>query len=205
MTRRFEGGRLIVASHNRGKVTEIRDLLSGYTDDVVSAGDLGLPEPAETAPDFLGNAALKATAAATAAGHPALADDSGLCVDALGGEPGIYTARWAETPTGRDFAVAMQKVEDALLAKGVTDPKDRGAHFVCALALAWPDGHVAAVEGRATGTLVWPMRGTNGFGFDPVFAPEGHDITFGEMDPAFKHAISHRADAFRQLVAKVFA
>ncbi len=192
-----KGTRLVVASHNRGKVREIRDLLAPFGIDVVSAGDLALPEPEETGATFAENAAIKALASATAAGGPALADDSGLAVTALGGDPGIYSARWAGP--GKDFGVAMRKVEDALAGQD-----DRSAHFVCALCLAWPDGHTETFEGRVDGTLVWPPRGTRGFGYDPVFLADGQDITFGEMDPAAKHAMSHRARAFKRLVEACF-
>jgi XTP/dITP diphosphohydrolase len=197
MSRKWNGGRLVIASHNEGKVREIRALLAPFGADVVSAGALGLPEPEETENTFIGNALLKAHAAAKAAGIPALADDSGLAVTALGGDPGIYSARWAG-PT-KDFAFAMQRVED-----GLTGKSDRSGKFICALALAWPDGHAETVEGAIGGVLVWPPRGNHGFGYDPVFRPEGYDITFGEMDPARKHEMSHRADAFRQLVARCF-
>jgi XTP/dITP diphosphohydrolase len=196
-SRRWEGGRLVIASHNDGKVREIRALLAPYGADVVSAGALGLPEPEETQNSFIGNALLKAHAAASAAGIAALADDSGLAVTALGGDPGIYSARWAGP--SKDFALAMQTVEDRLAGNS-----DRSAKFVCALALAWPDGHAETVEGTVSGELVWPPRGRRGFGYDPIFRPAGHEITFGEMDPAVKHEISHRADAFRQLVARCF-
>ena len=196
-SRRWEGGRLVIASHNEGKVREIRALLAPFGADVVSAGALGLPEPEETETTFIGNALLKAHAAASAAGIPALADDSGLAVTALGGDPGIYSARWAGP--AKDFTLAMRKVEDGLAGKS-----DRSAKFVCALALAWPDGHAETVEGVVTGDLVWPPRGEHGFGYDPVFKPTGHDATFGEMDPTAKHEMSHRADAFRQLVARCF-
>ena len=187
----------MIASHNEGKVREIRALLAPFGADVVSAGSLGLPEPEETENSFIGNALLKAHAAAKAAGLPALADDSGLAVTALGGDPGIYSARWAGP--AKDFSLAMQKVEDGLAGKS-----DRSAKFVCALALAWPDGHAETVEGTVSGQLVWPPRGKNGFGYDPVFVPAGYDISFGEMDAEAKHAISHRADAFRQLVERCF-
>jgi len=195
--RRWEGGRLVIASHNEGKVREIRALLAPFGADVVSAGALGLPEPEETGTTFIANALLKAHAAASAAGIPALADDSGLAVTALGGDPGIYSARWAGT--SKDFAFAMRKVEDGLSGKS-----DRSAKFVCALALAWPDGHAETVEGTVAGELVWPPRGGHGFGYDPMFRPLGHDVTFGEMAAEAKHEISHRADAFRQLVARCF-
>ncbi|QCO15046.1 RdgB/HAM1 family non-canonical purine NTP pyrophosphatase [Azospirillum brasilense] len=194
--RRFTGGTLVIASHNKGKVREIAALLGPYAASFVSAGELGLPEPEETGTTFIENAELKALAAAKA-GHVALADDSGMVVPALNGDPGIYSARWAGP--GKDFQMAMGKVEDGL--KGQTD---RSAWFVCALSLAWPDGHVETVEGRCPGTLVWPPRGAHGFGYDPMFKPDGYDITFGEMDPARKHEMSHRADAFRQLVERCF-
>jgi len=196
--RRFAGGSLVIASHNPGKVREIGDLLAPYGVAVVAAADLGLAEPAETGATFAANAELKARAAATAAGLPALADDSGLAVAALGGEPGIHSARWAGPE--RDFRRAMERVEEAL-----GDTADRSARFVCALALCWPDGHCETVEGTVEGRLAWPPRGTRGFGYDPVFVPDGLDVTFGEMEPAAKHRISHRADAFRKLVAACFA
>lgn len=199
MSRRFDGQRLVVASHNAGKVREINDLLHPFSIDAVSAGALGLPEPEETGTTFRANAELKALAAATASGIPALADDSGLAVDALGGDPGIYSARWAETPAGRDFAHAMQRVEDALKGQD-----NRRARFICALSLAWPDGHVETFEGKVEGSLVFPPRGSRGFGYDPIFIADGSTITFGEMDPDEKHRISHRADAFRQLIHACF-
>ncbi|SEM47745.1 XTP/dITP diphosphohydrolase [Sphingomonas gellani] len=200
--RKLKPGRLVIASHNAGKVREIRDLLAPYGIDAVSAAELDLPEPEETGTTFVANAELKAMQAADLSGLPALADDSGLCVDALNGDPGVYTANWAETPNGRDWNLAMQKVEDALSTKGPDASRD--AHFVCVLALAWPDGHVEWFEGRAEGRLTWPPRGTVGFGYDPVFVPHGHERSYAELDPAEKHAISHRADAFRQLVSAVF-
>ncbi len=195
--RLFSGAKLVIASHNPGKVTEIAALVEPFGVDVVSAGTLGLDEPEETGSTFAENAALKARAAASASGLPALADDSGLVVPSLGGDPGIYSARWAGPE--KDFAVAMAKVEAAL--KGKTD---RRAYFACALAIAWPDGHVETFEGQVHGTLVWPPRGTHGFGYDPVFLPDGGDRTFGEMDPDDKHAISHRARAFRLFVDACF-
>jgi XTP/dITP diphosphohydrolase len=194
------GDRLCVASHNKGKVREIGDLIAPFGVDAISAGDLNLPEPEETETTFIGNALLKARAAARASGLPALADDSGLVVHALGGDPGIYSARWAGPD--KDFGLAMQKVEDALRA---IKADDRSAHFICALALVWPDGEEAAYEGRIDGVLVWPARGDKGFGYDPMFVPDGERITFGEMDPDAKHAMSHRARAFAQLVAARFA
>jgi XTP/dITP diphosphohydrolase len=199
--RKLAPGRLVIASHNEGKVREIGELLAPYGIETVSAKALGLPEPEETGTTFVANAELKARAAADLAGLPALADDSGLCVDALGGEPGIFSARWAQTDRGRDFGEAMRRVEAAIAATGPSPSRD--AHFVCALSLAWPDGHIEWFEGRVDGTLVWPPRGDKGFGYDPVFLPLGSEETFGEIDPAAKHAISHRADAFRQLVAAV--
>ena len=199
MTRKLTPGKLVIASHNQGKVREIRALLAPYGIEPVSAADLGLPEPEETEDSFVGNALIKARASATGSGIVALADDSGLCIAALGGAPGVYTADWAETPTGRDWALAMQKAEDRLAALG--SDVDRSAAFVCTLALVWPDGHSEVFEGRVEGTLVWPPRGDLGFGYDPVFVPDGHHQTFAEMDPEAKHAISHRADAFAKLVA----
>lgn len=194
--RRFAADTLVIASHNQGKVREIAELLGPYVRTFRSAGELGLPEPEETGDSFVANAELKARAAA-AGGHVALADDSGLAVTALGGEPGIFSARWAGP--GKDFAAAMARVEERLAGAA-----DRSAEFVCALSLAWPDGHVETVEGRCAGRLVWPPRGAHGFGYDPMFVPDGHTITFGEMDPAAKHAMSHRAVAFRRLVERCF-
>ena len=195
MTRRLEDKRLVIASHNAGKVREIADLLAPFGIEGVPASALGLPEPEETGATFLANAELKARAAA-AAGLPALADDSGLAVAALGGAPGIYSARWAGPD--RDFARAMAEVHYRLR------DRPREAAFVAALALAWPDGHVECFEGRVEGRLAWPPRGDRGFGYDPVFVPDGHDETFGEMDPEAKARISHRAQAFGQLAAACF-
>ncbi|WP_303812701.1 RdgB/HAM1 family non-canonical purine NTP pyrophosphatase [Sandarakinorhabdus limnophila] len=186
-------GRLVLATHNPGKVVELAELLNPHGLDVVSAGELGLPEPDETETSFIGNARLKALSAATLSGLPAIADDSGLCVDRLGGAPGIYSARWAGP--GKDFAVAMARVNDEL----GTQP--RTAHFICALCVAWPDGHTEVVEGRVDGTLVWPPRGGNGFGYDPMFLMDGKAQTYGEMPRAEKEADNHRARAFRQLDA----
>ena len=191
------GGKLVVASHNAGKVREIRDLLAPFAVDVISAGEMNLPEPEETGATFIANAELKALAAARAANLPALADDSGLSIDALNGAPGIYSARWAGP--SKDFNVAMARIEHDMAGK-----TDRRAHFICALALAWPDGHCDAFEGKVSGVLRFPPSGTKGFGYDPVFVADGHSVTFAEMEPAAKHAISHRADAFRQLVAACF-
>ncbi len=190
--------RLVIASHNPGKLREIADLLEPYGSEVISAGDLGLPEPEETGETFAENALIKARASASASGLPALSDDSGLCVSALDGAPGVRSARWAGPD--KDFSLAMRKVESALGEAG-----DRRAAFVCALALVWPDEQEEIFEGRVEGRLVFPPRGTRGFGYDPIFLPEGHGITFGEMEPAAKHAISHRARAFAKLVAAVFA
>ena len=197
--RKLRPGQLVIASHNPGKVREIAELLGPYGVEPISAGELDLPEPEETGTTFVANAELKARIAADLSGLPALADDSGLCVDALGGDPGIFSARWAGE--SKDFDMAMRLVEDRLNEE---PDMARSAHFVCALALAWPDGHVEWFEGRVDGTLVWPPRGGNGFGYDAMFLPDNGAQTFGEMDAAAKHAISHRADAFRQLVAAVF-
>jgi len=199
--RRLEPGKLVIASHNEGKVREITALLAPYGIEPVSAGSLGIPEPVESGTSFAANAELKARFSADLSGMVALADDSGLCVDALNGDPGVYTADWADTATGRDWNLAMRKVEDALAAKGPEAGRD--AHFVCVLSLCWPDGHVESFEGRAEGKLTWPPRGKMGFGYDPVFIPLGQTRTFAELDPEEKHAISHRADAFRRLVTAV--
>jgi len=199
MPRRLAPGRLVLATHNVGKVREIAALLTPYGMDVVAAGDLGLPEPVETEDSFAGNALLKARAACNGSGLVAIADDSGLCVDALAGAPGVYTADWAETPTGRDWSLAMGKVETLLAAQG--PGVSRAAQFVCTLALAWPDDHAEVFEGRVAGHLVWPPRGDRGFGYDPMFIADGLTQTFAEIDPAEKHAISHRAQAFEKLVA----
>ena len=201
-------GRLVIATHNAGKLREIGALLAPYGLDCVSAGELGLPEPEETGTTFVENALLKARAAAAGSGLPALADDSGLCVAALSGRPGVYTADWAERqafegPKGRDWYLAMGKVEGLLAEQG--PDVDRSAHFVCVLALAWPDGTSAVYEGKVEGSLTWPPRGALGFGYDPVFVPKGATQTFAEIDPAEKHAISHRADAFAKLVAGQFS
>lgn len=201
--RKFAEKKLVIASHNAGKVREIRDLLAPFGVEVISAGDLGFDEPDETEDTFAGNARIKAHYAAKASGLPALSDDSGICVDALDGAPGVYTADWAETPTGRDFPKAMEKVWSKL--ESIDAPKPRVAAFYCTLCLAWPDGHDEIFEGIVEGQIVWPMRGQNGFGFDPVFLPDGETETFGEMDPAKKHAMSHRADAFAKLVSGCFA
>ena len=197
MARRFTEPRLVLASHNDGKLREIRDLMASLGPAVVSAKELGLPEPDETGDTFVANALLKARAAVAGSGLAALADDSGIEVAALNGAPGIYTARWAGPD--RDFMVAMTRVNDAMGAN-----KERRANFTAVLALCWQDGHCETFAGKVFGTLVWPPRGDRGFGFDPVFVPDGHDITFGEMDPALKHTISHRAVAFNKLLDACF-
>lgn len=198
MRKLTRGTRLVVASHNLGKVREIRDLVAPYGLDVVSAGDLSLPEPEETGTTFAANAELKALASARASGLPALSDDSGLEVEALGGAPGIYSARWAGP--SKNFAHAMAEVHHQLEAKGATAPAQRRANFTAALCLAWPDGTTQTFEGKVFGHLVWPPRGTRGFGYDPMFLADGERLTFGEMEPAAKHAISHRARAFALFV-----
>ncbi len=189
---------LVIASHNKGKLVEIAALLAPFGIEVSSASDHGLDEPAETEDNFAGNARIKAHYAAKQSGLPALSDDSGIIVDALDGAPGVYTADWAETPNGRDFTMAMTKVWTKLDERRAAEP--RIASFNCTLCVAWPDGHDELFEGTVSGRLVWPMRGGNGFGFDPMFLPDGKSETFGEMPPEDKHAISHRADAFRKLV-----
>ncbi len=199
-TRKMLPGRLVAATHNSGKVRELIDLFGPLGFDVVSAIDLRLDEPEETETSFAGNALLKARAAAEATGALALSDDSGLAVAALGGAPGIHSARWAGPD--RDFRLAMEKVEAELAETG---GQDRRAKFVCALAVVWPDGHGDVFEGEVRGTLVWPPRGTRGFGYDPVFVADGETETFGEMDPARKHAMSHRAAAFAKLKAALLA
>lgn len=199
----LDGQTLVLASHNPGKLREIADLLHPFGIEVVSAGALGLPEPEETGVTFAENAVLKARAAADGAALPALADDSGLAVHALDGAPGIRSARWAGP--NKDFGRAMARVERELNeANAGSDTADRRAAFVCALCLAWPDGRERCFEGRVDGRLVWPPRGDLGFGYDPIFLPADYDITFGEMEPAQKHKISHRARAFAQLVREVF-
>ena len=195
------GQKLVIATHNPGKLVEIRQLLTPFGIECLGAAELDLPEPEETGTTFVDNADLKARQAADLSGLPALADDSGLAVDALGGKPGIFSARWAEDEAGnRDWMRAMERVWREVEVQGPDAGHD--AHFVCALALAWPDdGQCEAFEGKVHGKLVWPPRGEHGFGYDPMFMPVGHEQTFGEMDPEQKHSISHRADAFRQLVA----
>jgi XTP/dITP diphosphohydrolase len=197
-------GRLVIATHNPGKLAEMRELLTPYGIEAISAGELDLPEPEETGTTFEANARIKATAAANAAQLPAFADDSGLVVDALDGQPGIYSARWAGP--SKDFAAAMKQIERLLQERGATESAQRTAHFVSALCVAWPDGHCEEVEARADGTLVWPPRGDAGFGYDPAFLPDGHSRTFGEMTSIEKHGLpplglglSHRAKAFVKL------
>jgi XTP/dITP diphosphohydrolase len=207
VTRRLGPGKLVIATHNAGKLREIGALLAPYGPECISAGSLGLPEPAETGRTFVENALIKARASAAASGLPSLADDSGLSVAALDGRPGVYTAEWAERqwfegPPGRDWFMAMGKVEGMLAALGPDASRD--AAFHCVLALAWPDGEYAIYEGRAEGSLVWPPRGEMGFGYDPVFVPAGQSQTFAEIEPEQKHRISHRADAFAKLVAGQF-
>ncbi len=197
-SRQFDGNTLLVASHNEGKVKEIKDLLENLRIQVVSARNLGLAEPEETGATFRENAELKAGLASQATNIPALADDSGLAIEALGGEPGIFSARWGGE--SRDFNLAMEKVEKRLAGN-----KNRSAAFVCALSLSWPDGHFETFEGRVNGSVCWPPRGERGFGYDPIFIASGMDLTFGEINPALKHSISHRADAFRQLSEACFA
>jgi XTP/dITP diphosphohydrolase len=192
MPRLFTGDRLVIASHNQGKVDEITALLAPFAINTVSAGALGIAEPEETGDSFEANAALKAKAAVDASGLPAIADDSGLVVRELGGAPGIYSARWAGP--AKDFGVAIQRVHREL------GDRDRGARFVALLALAWPDGDLELFRGEVAGKLVWPPRGERGFGYDPIFVPEGGVETFGETDPAQKHRVSHRARAFAKLV-----
>ena len=202
MTRKFSGATLVVATHNHGKLEEITDLLAPFNVAVKGAKELNLTEPEETETTFVGNARTKAHAAARATGLPALSDDSGITIDSLGGAPGVYTADWAETPNGRDFVMAMKKTHGALEAANAPFP--RRAQFRCTLVLAWPDGHDEVFEGVMPGVIVWPMRGDQGHGYDPIFQPDGYDITFGEMDRWEKNKISHRADAFKKFVAGCF-
>ena len=198
MGRKLTEPKLVLASHNAGKLREISGLLAPYGKAIVSAGDLGLPEPEETEDTFAGNARIKAHAAAQGSGLPALSDDSGLLVDGLNGAPGVYTADWAETETGRDFSIAMNRVHRELTELGVEQPWN--AAFNCTLCLAWPDGEDQIFEGRVPGTLTWPPRGTHGFGFDPMFVPSGHDRTFSEMTYEEKEPLTHRAAAFALFV-----
>jgi XTP/dITP diphosphohydrolase len=207
--RTLETKTIVVASHNAGKIREIQELIGPLGFTAKSAADLNFIEPDETGTTFEENATIKALASAKAAGMPALSDDSGLVIDVLGGDPGVYTANWAETADGtRDFAKGMEKVQQALEKAGATKPEQRRARFVSVLCLAWPDGHTELFRGEVEGTVVWPPRGTQGFGYDPVFQPEGYDITFGEMSAEEKHgwnigkpqALSHRARAFKRFV-----
>ena len=207
MTRKLGSGKLVIATHNAGKLREISALLAPYGLECISAGSLGLPEPAETGTTFVENALIKARASAEASGIPALADDSGLSVAALDGRPGVYSADWAERQhfegePGRDWFMAMGKVEGMLQEKGEDAPRD--AWFSCVLALAWPDGEYVTYEGRVDGTITWPPRGCKGFGYDAVFLHKGSEKTFAEIEPEAKHAISHRADAFAKLVKDQF-
>ncbi|MFP4464466.1 MAG: RdgB/HAM1 family non-canonical purine NTP pyrophosphatase [Alphaproteobacteria bacterium] len=195
--RSFQSDELLIATHNKGKAKEIAVLLKGYVRRFYTVADLGLPEPEETGKTFAENARIKAVAAARVSGKVALADDSGLAVNALSGAPGVYSARWAGED--RDFDKAMLKVHETL-----ADSLDRSAYFVCVLALGWPDGHTEIFEGRVNGQIVWPARGDQGFGYDPIFQPDGHEVTFAQMDPAQKHKISHRALAFGRLVSDCF-
>ncbi|WP_027245221.1 RdgB/HAM1 family non-canonical purine NTP pyrophosphatase [Leisingera daeponensis] len=203
MTRKLEGGKLLVATHNKGKLSEIAEILAPYGVTVIGAGEMNLPEPEETEDTFVGNARIKAHAAAKATGLPALSDDSGITIDALNGAPGVYTADWAETPDGRDFKMAMTRANDELTAAGAAAP--RTAQFRCTLVVAWPDGHDEVFEGVMPGQLVWPIRGGHGFGYDPMFQPDGYEITCAEMDPAEKNKISHRGKALAQFVQGCFS
>ena len=203
MTRKFTADRILIATHNAGKLEEMEQLFAPRGVEVVGAAALDLPEPEETENTFVGNARIKAHAAVKATGLPALADDSGIEVDALDGAPGVYTADWAETPEGRDFVMAMTKTHELLEAKSAPHP--RTARFCCTRVLAWPDGHDEVFPGVMPGQIVWPMRGDQGHGYDPIFQPDGYDITFGEMDRWEKNKISHRADAFAKLIAGCFA
>lgn len=202
MTRKFTGEKLLIATHNQGKLDEMRALLAPFGVLVTGAAELGLPEPDETETTFIGNARIKAHAAVKATGLPALSDDSGIEIDALGGAPGVYTADWAETPNGRDFVMAMTRTHDEL--QKIDAPQPRTARFCCTLVLAWPDGHDEVFPGVMSGRVVWPMRGDQGHGYDPIFVPDGYDVTFGEMDRWEKNKISHRADAVQKLVAGCF-
>jgi len=202
MIRKFTGDRLLMATHNQGKLDEMRALLAPYDVTVTGAAEMNLPEPDETETTFVGNARIKAHAAARATGLPALSDDSGIEIDALSGAPGVYTADWAETPNGRDFVMAMTRTHDELEKAGAPHP--RTARFCATLVLAWPDGHDEVFPGVMSGQVVWPMRGDQGHGYDPIFVPNGYDITFGEMDRWEKNRISHRANAVRKLVAGCF-
>ena len=202
MIRKFTGDTLVVATHNNGKLEEIASLIRPFSVSAKGAAELNLAEPEETETTFVGNARIKAHAAAQATGLPSLSDDSGIEIDALEGAPGVYTADWAETPNGRDFVMAMTKANDMLEQRRAANP--RTARFCCTLVMAWPDGHDEVFPGIMPGQVVWPMRGDQGHGYDPIFQPDGYDMTFGEMDRWEKNKISHRADAFRKLVAGCF-
>jgi XTP/dITP diphosphohydrolase len=202
MTRKFQGDRLLVATHNKGKLEEMSHLLQPFGISVVGAAEMKLDEPEETEDSFVGNARIKAHAAAKATGLPALSDDSGITIDALDGAPGVYTADWAETGSGRDFLIAMTRAHEELEAKNAPHP--RLAQFRCTLVLAWPDGHDEVFEGVTPGHLIWPLRGLDGFGYDPMFVPDGHDVTFAEMDRWEKNKISHRANAVAKLLSGCF-
>jgi XTP/dITP diphosphohydrolase len=202
MTRKFTGQELVIATHNHGKLEEIEHLFETFKVKIRGAGELGIIEPEETENTFVGNARIKAHSAAKESQTPSLADDSGITIDALNGAPGVYTADWAETSGGRDFVYAMEKTQNALAEVDATHP--RSAQFRCTLVLAWPDGHDEVFEGMIAGSLVWPMRGENGHGYDPIFLPDGYNQTFGEMDRWEKNRISHRADAFTKLLSGCF-
>jgi XTP/dITP diphosphohydrolase len=202
MTRKFTGQELVIATHNHGKLEEIKHLFETFKVKIRGAGELGIIEPEETEDTFVGNARIKAHSAAKESQTPSLADDSGITIDALNGAPGVYTADWAETSGGRDFVYAMEKTQNALAEVDATHP--RSAQFRCTLVLAWPDGHDEVFEGIIAGSLVWPMRGQNGHGYDPIFLPNGYNQTFGEMDRWEKNRISHRADAFTKLLSGCF-
>ena len=202
MTRKFTDSQILFATHNAGKLEEMQQLFAPHGVKVVGAAEMNLPEPDETEDSFVGNARIKAHAAATATGMPALSDDSGIQVEALDNAPGVYTADWAETPNGRDFLMAMTKTHDLLEAKSAPHP--RRARFCATMVLAWPDGHDEVFEGRVNGTLVWPLRGDLGHGYDPMFQPDGFEITFAEMDHAQKNKISHRADVFAKVLKGCF-
>lgn len=202
MTRKFTGQELVIATHNHGKLEEIEHLFETFKVKIRGAGELGIIEPEETEDTFVGNARIKAHSAAKESQTPSLADDSGITIDALNGAPGVYTADWAETSGGRDFVYAMEKTQNALAEVDASHP--RSAQFRCTLVLAWPDGHDEVFEGIIAGSLVWPMRGENGHGYDPIFLPDGYNQTFGEMDRWEKNRISHRADAFTKLLSGCF-
>ncbi len=203
MTRKFSDPEILFATHNAGKLEEMRALFELHGVKVLGAAERQVPEPEETETTFVGNARIKAKNACLATGLPALADDSGIEIDGLDGAPGVYTADWAETPNGRDFMLAMTRAHDALQSRNAPQPWT--ARFCATLVLIWPDGHEEIFAGSMTGTLVWPVRGKLGHGYDPMFQPDGHDLTFAEMDPAYKNQISHRADAFKKLIEGCFA